>query len=133
MSLRHSTCTKTTTSFVEISAGYPDTPPANKFEEEISQLNQEAFPTADFTRVDDIIFYSLFATKSQPNYRALDPSPASLTRKVSSVQGAKIAATCVNGISQEMPTRQAVSIVTMGLVKDYPDLFFESDQPIIEQ
>jgi hypothetical protein len=56
---------------------YPDGQPCNDIENLVAQLDLETFPITSYARVDDILVYSLFASKRHPDgFRALKPATA---------------------------------------------------------
>jgi len=48
---------------------YPEMPPSTEFEKRVAMLNEETFDSSQYGRVDDIVVYSLFASKNHPNGR----------------------------------------------------------------
>lgn len=74
--LRRSKRQKTIGKYTEVSS-YPDGPPSSAFENLVSTLDQQFFPSETFARIDDILTYSIFATKRKSQrYLALRPSCA---------------------------------------------------------
>jgi hypothetical protein len=110
--------------------GLPDSEPERMFH----ALNLEAFTSKSYARVDDILVYSLFATKVRHrNYRALDPYPIGEQEKIGANNGRSIAKICFREIDAANPTWQACVDTAGVLKKEYPKLFLEQDSKIMSQ
>ena len=48
---------------------YPDSKPSTDFEHFVSRLNMESFPASQYSKIDDILVYSLFVSKKHFRYR----------------------------------------------------------------
>lgn len=135
MSLRRSTRIRRAPAiYADLEPSYPDGPPANDFERMLRDLNKQAFPALQYGRVDDIIFLSLFGTKSRPNYRALDPVPVGEKREVTVSEARSIAQICARHFMEQQPasrdqSRQAV----VDILKIHPSLFTTWDTSVLEQ
>jgi hypothetical protein len=94
----------------------------------------QAFPIQPYARVDDIVVYSLFATKRQPkSYYQLNPTAISDIRAVTAEEGIDIAKICYHGIGQACPTQKSCHEVSLCLQEAYPCLFDAKEIPILGQ
>lgn len=117
---------------------YPDGPPSGGLEVVLARLNLEAFPAAEYARVDDLLVYSLFATKSHPNsYRAWIPVRASLVEPppaLEPVVGKAICKACLgliwgDGQWEGQDPLGIAQVIQYG----YPHLLSPTDIPILSQ
>jgi len=111
------------------SPSYPDGPPATALERCIARLDRESFEASVFAKVDDILAFSLFASKRRPNgYRALSLTRAFLEKEppISIVTALRICSLYNQLANQssddtwEIATRAAARILG-----EFPDLFPE--------
>lgn len=114
---------------------YPDGPPLTDFETAVDVLNREAFLAAEYCNADDIIVYSLFATKRRnKSYRALIPATSlEPSRKVTPEEGVRITSLCHQHIQRENPSREACHCAAVALTEEYGHLFSPSSVTIVEQ
>jgi hypothetical protein len=121
--------------------GYPDSKPLNAFDHSVSQLDQEAFPSTQFSKVDDILTKALFGSKKKnKNTRLFVRSssvlehgaahpvlPTSELRKIGKLhQG-------IVDIPIFQDREAQLSHLTSTLLKLYPTVFLQDDQAVIEQ
>jgi hypothetical protein len=112
---------------------YPDSAPRTERERVIHQLNLQAFPIEPYAKLDDVLVFSLFATKRRSrSYRGFDPTPISGARSITAAEGIAIAQVCFEGISQAKPTLESCHNVAMQLQAVYPHVF-KGETVILEQ
>jgi hypothetical protein len=112
---------------------YPDSGPRTDRELVIHQLNLQAFPMAPYSKVDDALVFSLFATKRRPrSYRRFDPTAITGVRNITAAEGIAIAKVCFEGISQVNPTLESCHNVSVELQALYPHVF-EGETTIMDQ
>ena len=108
---------------------YPDGAPVTEFENRIAILNQQAFPSALFAYMDDILVYALFASKRrQSSYRMWKPDTAFQEGQlpISKEDGLKIRH--IYGAYAG-----AIANAAQALVTELPNVFNEENMPILQQ
>jgi hypothetical protein len=113
---------------------YPEGKPMTRFEKEIARLNLEAFPASLYAQVDDIVVWSLFASKRRHTARqALKPAASSSLHQslVTNERALAIHERC-RSIFHD-PTRDRCETAARDLVGQFPDLFSAIHTPIIAQ
>jgi hypothetical protein len=137
MAPRRSTRTTKPVKYMDIGTGsYPDGAPETDLEQTIHSLNQEALSSQSYSAVDDVIVFSLFASKRRSrSYRswATTATSGAVARNVTARDGIAITALCHSEISCDNPTRESCRRVAMHLQQLYPHLFYEDDISIVEQ
>src|SRR5271154_5325331 len=112
---------------------YPDSPPVSYFEEVMAQLNMDAFPWSAYAAVDNIIVYSLFASKRNlSSYRSFVPARASDGPTITPEEGLAIQHEC-EAIPKDYPTLPDCHSVAERICKKFPQLLSESCVPIAAQ
>jgi hypothetical protein len=115
-------------------SSYPDGAPANELERVISSLNLQTFPADLYAAADDIIVYSLFATKSrETSYRALKPFQIAGLLGISTADAIEIARICNKHIDRNNPTVDACAAAVMSLRMSFQDLFLRFDDSLLVQ
>jgi hypothetical protein len=123
-----------TRAITDIATGYPEDSPSSPFEKLVARLNRQAFPEASYSRVDDILVYSLFATKRRDTWsRSLDPTPVNSTREVTREEGVAIRHICKEHITTSSPTPDECHQASAVLVQQFPQFFSQVTMPIVEQ
>jgi hypothetical protein len=113
---------------------FPEEPPSNDFECLLHHLNQQAFPSLSYARVDDLIVFALFATKRcSGHYRALVPATSGRGVEITMGDAISIANIVRLGISRDAPTRDECQMTAMELQRVHHNIFIESDLIILEQ
>lgn len=113
------------TADTEVSS-YPDGPPANTFEKTIALLNLQAFPRKLYAVADDVLVFSLFATKKNnklQRYRSLKPAFLSETTSITAAQGTAIAKECLSHICEDDPTLEQCAQTAKVLKEKFPEQF----------
>jgi hypothetical protein len=114
---------------------YPDGAPITEFERAVAQLNFEAFPSSSYAQIDEILVWSLFASKRRNTSRqALKPA-ASSSRYHSLItheQALAIYERC-RLIPRDDPTRNHCEATAKDLVEHFPDLLSSTQIAIIAQ
>ena len=138
-----------------LAPSYPDGPPANDFELMVAHLNNQSFPSSSYSQVDDIMVYSLFASKKNPLYlRRLQPAPALSMPHSTTSSGASSAGIlplspsftnfhatiihrlCKENISEENRTCHDALAKTSALIAHSPgleEIFTHDDIPVLTQ
>jgi hypothetical protein len=119
---------------------YPDDPPITPLEKLIDRLNNEAFPSEQLARVDDLIVYALYASKRHPNNPLAFQSSTVLecdnTKQLPTGHEDGIAL-ChlyheyVN--ERETVQPEKIAKLTDAICKRFPTLFCDSDVPVLYQ
>jgi hypothetical protein len=132
---------------------YPDGVPSNELERTIARLDKEAFPILSYGRIDDIVVYSLFASKRCPEYyRAMKPSPFYKENDVAETDGdgqrpileSEPSFTTADALAiayifnrriprGTMPTKDALRQATNEIIEELGQFFQESDGEILQQ
>jgi len=112
---------------------YPDCPPSNDFENDVHNLNMQAFNSSSIIRVDDRLTFALFSTKR----KKCDPRAFQLetmSRDQTEVEtGIAIANIIREGISPRNPTAIQCRGVSERLCHEFSSLFVFSDVDLFEQ
>ena len=115
-------------------SSYPDGPPANPLEAMIADLNREAFPSESYAAVDDLLVFSLFATKKcAKSYRALKPALVVSNLEITDEQGISIARECWKHISRSLPNRNECLRAARSLKKQFAEQFSRFNDRLITQ
>jgi hypothetical protein len=115
-------------------SSYPDDIPINALEYLIASLNMESFPTEIYAAADDVVVYSLFATKSRlSSYRALIPVTISGPLGMSISDGIAIAKICKHHIDREDPTVESCAAAVISFRKSFPRLFSRFEDRLLIQ
>jgi hypothetical protein len=120
--------------YTDSSSIFPEGPPGNELERLIERLNKQAFASSSYAQVDDILVYSLFATKHRAgNHRALVPLTAGdgpwMTRK----EALSIANIIRLAISPDHPTEAECNAAAIQLWHEHRGLVAKEDLGIVEQ
>lgn len=132
-------------------SSYPEGPPASEFEEFVSRLNQEAFHSDDYSRIDDILVYSLFSSKHHLSYnRRLLPQAALAPPGTSHPSNSEVILASAPSFTnlhasrlydlqkgiiteEEKQSEDTISKAASLIVSSMSDLFKSSDLPILRQ
>ena len=129
---------------------YPEGNPKGILEEMVALLNQQSFPFMSFGRVDDMLVYSLFASKRHPKgYRAIKPASFAYRKVSEDIEGggsileSEPLFTLDNGLilaqlfnmhlKGTLPQQDSLTLVSGEIMQRLPHLFQQSDRPILEQ
>lgn len=113
---------------------FPDTPPTNETEHILQDLNLQAFPSAPYARVDDILVHAQFSTKCRPHgYRALHPKTAGDSTGLTEKDALDISNIIKLEINHDKPTKAECQVAAMDIWCQFDKFFLEEDLPIIEQ
>jgi hypothetical protein len=113
---------------------YPDGPPIDELEILIKHLNMQAFPSSSYARVDDILVYSLFATKRRPGHcRALTPLMAGNGPEMTQEEAVAMANAIRLGISSDRPTKAECNATALELCSEHPTFLVKDDFNVVEQ
>jgi hypothetical protein len=101
----------------------------------LTRLDQQSFPAAVYAAVDDVLVFSLFATKNHASsYRALRPTPLSSSpRPVSDEVGVDVKKICDEYISRSHPTLEQCANASARLAGAYPALIQQDEVKIAQQ
>jgi hypothetical protein len=111
--------------------GKPDT----DLEHLVHQLNKESFPTNRYGKVDDIVAYSIFASKKRSNHRTLHVL-SSLTHEPIELEadvGISIAASIFRDTSEDEPTWGECLMASENLISSHPVQFCQKDRKLLSQ
>ncbi|KAF8883681.1 hypothetical protein BD779DRAFT_817099 [Infundibulicybe gibba] len=140
MTSRHSARTRSQPPrYAEISS-YPDGPANGPYEHAIKKLNSQSFGAEMYARVDDILVYSVFASKTRPRgYRALKPRKAfSDIEDQESLPCTPSQSIGICKIYNEVSHMDKTANTTWASARSkilaaYPELFDDKDAPILDQ
>jgi hypothetical protein len=109
--------------------------PETELERLVHALNKQSFPTQRYGEVDDIIVYSMFASKKAPPHRALHlvsaltQNPINLDKQLAT----SLAVTIFQETSEEDPNPSQCSSAAEKIISSFSDLFTELDKDILAQ
>jgi hypothetical protein len=113
---------------------YPDNAPATNFEQMVATLDSEAYPSARYAAVDDVVVYAFFKKKKDSNYH----NQLQLKRLGSGAfptqeEGLAISKMCNSQISHNNPGLDECQQVAEEIYRLYPNLFEADDVGILRQ
>jgi hypothetical protein len=112
---------------------YPEGEPISQFEKAIAELNKMAFPSSPYAAVDDVLVFSLFASKRKGSHlRSLQPVPSSSVRSITPEEGIAIRNEC-NAIPRENPTIDDCGRVARRVCMQFPHIIPQSSLPVFSQ
>ena len=117
---------------------YPEGEPATLLERQLAALNQESFSSQELAAVDDLLVYSLFATKRRhASYRALrTPFLSQTPRNISRDEGVFISEQyheLLGKTTGGVPELQIIQESARTIQTRLPHLFQESDVNVLAQ
>jgi hypothetical protein len=98
-------------------------------------LDKENFSSAHYLAVDDVLVFSLFASKKhRSSYRALRPPPlCSSPREIPDDVGVNIRKICDQVINRNHPTFEQCMTASATLAHTYPNLIQQGETEIAQQ